>query len=83
MMFFYTYINNEFVWFNTYVGVSFCKNVAGVFSNKRSSLPYRLNQKPGMKAMLDQMERETPRPKSPHMNNEEPIELAHYPNADR
>jgi len=59
------------------------ENVAGVFSNKRSSLPYRLNQKPGMKAMLDQMERETPRPKSPHMNNEEPIELAHYPNADR
>lgn len=36
-----------------------------------------------MKAMLDQMERETPRPKSPHMNNEEPIELAHFPNADR
>lgn len=55
----------------------------GIFNNKRSSLPYRLNQKPGMKAMLDQMERETPRPKSPHMNNEEPIELAHFPNADR
>ncbi|XP_059351477.1 actin-binding LIM protein 2-like isoform X2 [Daphnia carinata] len=55
----------------------------GGFSNKRSSLPYRLNHKPGMKAMLDQMERETPRPKSPHMNNEEPIELAHYPNANR
>jgi len=52
-------------------------------SNKRSSLPYRLNQKPGMKALIDQMERETPRPKSPHMNNEEPIELAHFPNANR
>lgn len=52
-------------------------------NNKRHSLPYRMSQKPGMKAMLDQMERETPRPKSPHMNNEEPIELAHYPNADR
>lgn len=58
-------------------------SLAGVFSNKRSSLPYRLHQKPGMKALLDQMERETPRPKSPHMNNEEPIELAHYPSADR
>ncbi|KZS15564.1 Actin-binding LIM protein 1 [Daphnia magna] len=55
----------------------------GGLSNKRSSLPYRLNHKPGMKALLDQMERETPRPKSPHMNNEEPIELAHYPNANR
>ncbi|XP_046643863.1 actin-binding LIM protein 1-like isoform X2 [Daphnia pulicaria] len=56
----------------------------GGLSNKRSSLPYRLNHnKPGMKALLDQMERETPRPKSPHMNNEEPIELAHFPNADR
>ena len=55
----------------------------GFNSNKRNSLPYRMIQKPGMKAMLDQMERETPRPKSPHMNNEEPIELAHYPNADR
>lgn len=53
-------------------------------NNKRASLPYRLNHnKPGMKALLDQMERETPRPKSPHMNNEEPIELAHFPNADR
>ena len=51
--------------------------------HKRSSLPYRLHQKPGMKALVDQMERETPRPKSPHMNNEEPIELAHFPNADR
>lgn len=53
-------------------------------SNKRASLPYRLNHnKPGMKALLDQLERETPRPKSPHMNNEEPIELAHFPSADR
>ena len=56
---------------------------SGSGSNKRSSLPYRLNQKPGMKALIDQMERETPRPKSPHMNNEEPIELAHFPNANR
>ncbi|KAI9564637.1 hypothetical protein GHT06_008378 [Daphnia sinensis] len=55
----------------------------GGLSNKRSSLPFRLNHKPGMKSLLDQMERETPRPKSPHMNNEEPIELAHYPNANR
>lgn len=29
--------------------------------------------------MVDQMKTETPRPKSPHMNNEEPIILSHYP----
>ena len=61
-----------------------CIEIAGGFgSNKRSSLPHRFNQKPGMRALIDQMERETPRPKSPHMNNEEPIELAHFPNANR
>lgn len=57
--------------------------IGGYGSNKRSSLPSRFNQKPGMRALIDQMERETPRPKSPHMNNEEPIELAHFPNANR
>lgn len=27
------------------------------------------------------MQSSTPRPRSPHMNNEEPINLAHYPDA--
>ncbi|ODN01148.1 Actin-binding LIM protein 1 [Orchesella cincta] len=37
--------------------------------------------KSGMKAMVENLVCETPRPKSPHMNNEEPIELAHFPGA--
>ncbi|XP_065173648.1 actin-binding LIM protein 3 isoform X2 [Atheta coriaria] len=37
--------------------------------------------KSGMMVMVDAMRSETPRPKSPHMNNEEPIELAHFPDA--
>lgn len=34
-----------------------------------------------MKVLVDSIRSETPRPKSPHMNNEEPIELAHFPGA--
>ncbi|QQP49686.1 Actin-binding LIM protein 1 [Caligus rogercresseyi] len=33
----------------------------------------------GMRLLVDYMRSTTPRPKSPHMNNEEPIGLAHYP----
>lgn len=33
--------------------------------------------------MVDHLQSSTPRPKSPSMNNEEPIELAHYPNAKK
>jgi actin-binding LIM protein len=32
-----------------------------------------------MKVLVDSIRTETPRPKSPAMNNEEPIELSHYP----
>ncbi|XP_044753650.1 actin-binding LIM protein 1 isoform X3 [Coccinella septempunctata] len=41
----------------------------------------RSSSRSAMKAMVDSMRSETPRPKSPHMNNEEPIELSHYPAA--
>nr|CAD7444958.1 unnamed protein product [Timema bartmani] len=41
------------------------------------------NSKSGMKVLVDSIRSETPRPKSPHMNNEEPIELAHFPDAKR
>lgn len=34
-----------------------------------------------MRVMVDSIKSETPRPKSPHMNNEEPITLSHYPGA--
>ncbi|KAF9813380.1 hypothetical protein SFRURICE_007556 [Spodoptera frugiperda] len=37
--------------------------------------------RPGMRALVDSIRGDTPRPKSPHMNNEEPIELSHYPAA--
>ncbi len=37
--------------------------------------------KQGMQALVDNLQTSTPRPKSPAMNNEEPIEMAHYPDA--
>lgn len=36
-----------------------------------------------MKVLVDTIRSETPRPKSPSMNNEEPIELSHYPAAKK
>lgn len=41
----------------------------------------RSTSKSGMRVLVDSIRSETPRPKSPHMNNEEPIELAHFPGA--
>ncbi|KAK0396881.1 hypothetical protein QR680_001897 [Steinernema hermaphroditum] len=35
--------------------------------------------KTGMQRLTEDLERTTPRAKSPHMDNEEPIEMAHYP----
>ena len=32
-----------------------------------------------MRVLVDQIKASTPRPKSPHMNNEEPIKNSHYP----
>ncbi|XP_071524955.1 actin-binding LIM protein 3-like isoform X18 [Panulirus ornatus] len=46
--------------------------------SRKLSLP-KTSSKLGMKALVDQMQTDTPRPKSPHMNNEEPIVLSHYP----
>lgn len=37
--------------------------------------------KSGMQKLAEALEEHTPRPHSPHMNNEEPIELSHYPSA--
>jgi actin-binding LIM protein len=34
-----------------------------------------------MSVMVDHLQSATPRPKSPKMNNEEPIEMSHYPDA--
>lgn len=43
--------------------------------------PTKSSPKQGMKKMVDILQSSGPRPRSPHMNNEEPIELAHYPGA--
>jgi len=56
-----------------------CGSVRG--SSKCSTLR-SASSRSGMRALVDSIRSETPRPKSPHsMNNEEPIELAHYPAA--
>nr|CAD7458680.1 unnamed protein product [Timema tahoe] len=55
-------------------------------AHSRSSGKFNLSKgssKSGMKVLVDSIRSETPRPKSPHMNNEEPIELAHFPDAKR
>nr|XP_027234715.1 actin-binding LIM protein 1-like isoform X1 [Penaeus vannamei] len=48
--------------------------------SRKLSLP-KTSSKLGMRVMVDSIKSETPRPKSPHMNNEEPITLSHYPGA--
>uniref|UniRef100_A0AAF5PHT0 Actin-binding LIM protein 1 n=3 Tax=Wuchereria bancrofti TaxID=6293 RepID=A0AAF5PHT0_WUCBA len=35
--------------------------------------------KTGMQRLTEDLEKSAPRPRSPHMDNEEPIEMAHYP----
>ena len=32
-----------------------------------------------MRVLVNELEASAPRPRSPHMNNEEPINLSHYP----
>ncbi|XP_076345805.1 actin-binding LIM protein 3-like isoform X4 [Tachypleus tridentatus] len=39
--------------------------------------------KQGMTALVESIQAGVPYPRSPHMNNEEPIELSHYPGAHR
>lgn len=39
----------------------------------------RSHSRTGMRVLVDQIKASTPRPKSPHMNNEEPIKNSHYP----
>jgi actin-binding LIM protein len=63
-------------------------NISIMFAaaHSRSSGKFTLNKagsKSGMKVLVDSIRTEMPRPKSPHMNNEEPIELAHFPAAKR
>lgn len=56
-------------------------SVAGAYS-RPPSRPQSRN-KTAMKVLVDSIRTESPRPKSPGMNNEEPIELSHYPAAKK
>lgn len=55
---------------------------SGGTNSRPSSRPPSRN-KSAMKVLVDTIRSETPRPKSPAMNNEEPIELSHYPAAKK
>lgn len=57
----------------------FCIVAQNSIRGSHGSGKYR--SKSAMKVLVDSIRSETPRPKSPHMNNEEPIELAHFPGA--
>ncbi|KAG8202041.1 hypothetical protein JTE90_010409 [Oedothorax gibbosus] len=48
-------------------------------SDKRRTWCKSPSQRPGMQTLVDSIQSTTPRPRSPHMNNEEPIEYSHYP----
>ncbi|XP_074595555.1 actin binding LIM protein Uncoordinated 115a isoform X3 [Brevipalpus obovatus] len=53
----------------------------GVFGHRKIAVG-KPSPKHGMQALVDNLQSQHPqRPRSPHMNNEEPIELAHYPAA--
>lgn len=50
-------------------------------SSRSSTMKSMSGSRSGMKALVESYRAETPRSKSPHMNNEEPINLAHFPAA--
>lgn len=55
---------------------------AGGDGSRPPSRPHSRSRS-AMKVLVESIRSETPRPKSPSMNNEEPIELSHYPAAKR
>ncbi|KAK6632947.1 hypothetical protein RUM43_012690 [Polyplax serrata] len=52
-------------------------------SQRSGKILIKTGSRSGMKVMAESIRSETPRPKSPHMNNEEPIELARIPDAKK
>lgn len=54
---------------------------SSIRGSSRSSTLKSTGGRSAMKVLIESIRSETPRPKSPHMNNEEPIELAHFPAA--
>lgn len=57
-------------------------NYAPSSSGRPPSRP-QSRSRSAMKVLVDSIRAETPRPKSPAMMNEEPIELSHYPGAKK
>merc|ERR1740128_69871 len=53
------------------------KGVRKVSVNPRSA------SRTGMREMVTKLAHTSPRPRSPHMNNEEPIEMSHYPDGKK
>jgi len=49
--------------------------------NRKVSVTTRSRSRSGMRALVDNLQAESPRPRSPYMNNEEAIEMSHYPDA--
>lgn len=52
---------------------------SGINGSARRSMSARPGSRSAMQALVDQIESGTPRPRSPYMNNEEAIELSHFP----
>lgn len=48
-------------------------------NRKISVVSARSSSRTGMRALVETIQAESPRPRSPHMNNEEAIEMSHYP----
>jgi len=48
-----------------------------------SGVSTRSTSRSGMRTLVDTLQTESPRPRSPHMNNEEPIEMSHYPDGKK
>ncbi|XP_022242329.1 actin-binding LIM protein 1-like [Limulus polyphemus] len=50
---------------------------------KRTTVSRTPASKQGMSFLVESIQASVPRPRSPYMNNEEPIEMSHYPGAQR
>ncbi|XP_065372568.1 actin-binding LIM protein 3 isoform X2 [Calliphora vicina] len=62
---------------------SYATSNAGSVAGSRPPSRPSSRTRSAMKVLVDAISSETPRPKSPAMNNEEPIELSHYPGAKK
>lgn len=62
---------------------SYATSTAGSVAGSRPPSRPGSRTRSAMKVLVDAIRSETPRPKSPAMNNEEPIELSHYPAAKK